>query len=120
MPRPKSPDGKRIPMTTRFSEPEAAEIDAARGNTDRSEWLREAALAAARASGRKPLPTDVITIISDERMPPGVVGVVSRGRDTVAVSGFSIGAEQAEPEPCPHPKARVIKGFCYACGKPAG
>lgn len=20
---------------------------------------------------------------------------------------------------CPHPRARVIKGFCYACGKPA-
>lgn len=36
-------------MTTRFSEPEAAEIDAARGNTDRSEWLRTIALAAARA-----------------------------------------------------------------------
>lgn len=24
----------------------------------------------------------------------------------------------ATKDGCPHPKARVIKGFCHACGKP--
>jgi hypothetical protein len=52
--RPKSPDGKRVPMSTRFSEPEADAIDAARGGTDRSEWLRTAALAFLAADGRTP------------------------------------------------------------------
>jgi len=25
-----------------------------------------------------------------------------------------------EPEPCPHPKQRVLKGFCHACGTHVG
>jgi hypothetical protein len=24
-----------------------------------------------------------------------------------------------DPDRCPHPRARVIKGFCYRCGMPA-
>jgi len=102
-------------MTTRFSEPEAAEIDAARGNTDRSEWLRDAALSVARASGRKALPTDVITITADDRMPPGVIAMVSAGPDGTAVSAVGI---RIEPEPrpdCPHPKSARLKGRCTRC-----
>jgi len=114
MARPKSPDGKRVPMSTRFSEPEAAAIDAARGNTDRSVWLREVALAAARSSGRKPLPTDVITITADDRMPPGTAALVSRGK----VTAFNIGAT---PEParksaaCPH--RLPVGAYCKTCGR---
>jgi hypothetical protein len=26
---------------------------------------------------------------------------------------------KADPDACPHPRGRVIKGFCYLCGKPA-
>lgn len=26
---------------------------------------------------------------------------------------------KVDPGACPHPRARVIKGFCYRCGKPA-
>ena len=48
MSRPKSPDGRRVAMSARFSESESAEIDAARGGVERSPWLRAAALAAAR------------------------------------------------------------------------
>jgi hypothetical protein len=45
-------------MSARFSETEAAAIDAARGSTDRSVWLRDVALAAARAPGRKRRPPE--------------------------------------------------------------
>jgi len=99
-------------MTTRFSEPEAAAIDAARGNTSASEWLREVALAAARASGRKPLPTDAITITVDDRMPAGTAAFVSRGNVTPV--------RFREPEPerpknCKHPNFRGVKGVCPDC-----
>jgi hypothetical protein len=26
---------------------------------------------------------------------------------------------KVDPGECPHPRGRVIKGFCYRCGKPA-
>ena len=48
MPRPRSPDGRRVPVSLRFSESEAAEIDAARGPVDRSAWMRSACLIVAR------------------------------------------------------------------------
>ena len=99
-------------MTTRFSEPEAAEIDAARGNTSASEWLREVALAAARASGRKPRPTDVITITADDRMPPGVAAFASRGK----VAAFNIGTEpERKTAPCPH--RLPVGAYCKTCGR---
>jgi hypothetical protein len=72
-------------MTTRFSEAEAAEIDAARGNTDRSVWLRDVALAAARASGRKRKPADAITITADERMPEGFAALATSGQPPAVI-----------------------------------
>jgi hypothetical protein len=64
-----------------------------------------------------------ITIITDERMPPGTAALVSRGRDAVSVEPFSLGAEDAQPErsrkpagkgPCEH---RVQPGaWCKRCG----
>lgn len=107
-------------MAVRFSEPEAAEIDAARGNTDRSVWLRTVALAAARALGREPLPADAVTIITDDRMPPGTAALVSRGD----VAAFRIGTDP-QPGPvlgaeCPH---RLPSGaWCKTCktAKPEG
>lgn len=56
MPRPKSPDGKRVPMSTRFSEPESAEIDAARGSMERGPWLRLAALTALERQQKPSVP----------------------------------------------------------------
>jgi hypothetical protein len=106
-------------MTTRFSEAEAAEIDAARGSTDRSVWLRNVALAAARPPGRKPLPAGAIPVITDERVPPGVVGMVSRGPDgETAVGAYNIGtgtvSTRTFPAKCEH---RLPPGtFCKTCG----
>jgi len=57
MARPKTPEGKRVTICAKFSEAQAAEIDAARGTMDRSEWMRLAALAATerqRPPARKP------------------------------------------------------------------
>ena len=54
MPRPRSPDGRRVPVSLRFSESEAAEIDAARGPVDRSAWMRSACLIVARGEESGP------------------------------------------------------------------
>ena len=82
-------------MAAKFSDDEAAVIDAARGEVNRSEWLRTAALAAAGKPAGKPGPAHP---------------VASPGR-----------VRFREPTPAgqcpPHPKARVIKGFCHACGR---
>jgi PadR family transcriptional regulator PadR len=63
-----------------------------------------------------------IGVTMDERQPPGVVGIVSRGRDSSSVSAFSLGASKPEPEqdakpvskgPCEH---RIRPGaYCRTC-----
>src|ERR1035438_422201 len=54
VPRPKRPNGRRVPMSLRFSEAEAAEIDAARGPVDRSAWMRSVCLIVARGEESGP------------------------------------------------------------------
>ena len=105
-------------MSARFTDAEAEAIDAARGGVDRGPWLRLAALAAA---GHKQPPADPlgIKIITDERMPPGTAALISRGRDGVSVSAFSLGAGEPEPQQdtdeCSHPKKDRLKGRCARC-----
>jgi hypothetical protein len=88
---------------------------------DRSEWLREAALTVARASGRKPLPTDAITIITDDRIPPGIVAMTGRGADgKPSVTALRIGPQPAPSAAaeCPH---RLPRGaWCKTCGRTKG
>jgi hypothetical protein len=119
--RKQTPEGKRVTMGVKFSESEAAEINAARGNTSASEWLRRAALTAARASGRKPLPTDAITIIPDDRIPPGIVAMAARGPDgKPSVAALRIGPQPAPviAAGCPH---RLPRGaWCKTCGRTKG
>lgn len=55
-----------------------------------------------------------IGVTVDERQPPGVVSVIASGEEVTQVRSFALADEAAD---CPHPKARVIKGFCYACGR---
>lgn len=81
-------------MSARVSEAEAQLIDAARGIEERGVWLRRAALAAA-----------------ERQRPPA--GHADRQAEAC---GQNLAAARGD---CSHPKARVIKGFCYACGKPA-
>ena len=105
-------DARTVPVSIRVSDAEAAMINAARGNMSISEWLRTVTLSAARASGRKPRPTDVITITVDDRMPAGTAAFVSRGK----VTAFNIGPEPDRvPKNCKHPNFRGIKGVCPDC-----
>jgi hypothetical protein len=83
-------------MSARFSEPEAAEIDAARGATDRSAWLRSAALIVARgkqsAPPRKPAPQPEAVYVNTDIPEP-----------------------ERKPKNCKHPNFRGVKGVCPDC-----
>lgn len=83
-------------MTSRFSEPEAAEIDAARGSTDRSSWLRSAALAIAR------------------RTPPPPAPKPAQPSEPVYVNTDTPEPER-KPKNCKHPNFRGVKGVCPDC-----
>jgi hypothetical protein len=89
MARTKTRDGKRVGISSKFSELEAAEIDAARGGMQRGPWLRQAALAAARGdrgpAAREDLPEPVY---------------------------FG----ESAPD-CRHPSGRVEDGVCQDCGQ---
>ena len=73
--------------------------------------------------GEPPQTVHGIKIVADERMPPGTAALISRGRDSVSVSAFPLGADQDKPEPastksrkdgCPH---RLPPGaYCKTCG----
>jgi hypothetical protein len=95
MPRKKSPEGKRVPMSARFSESDAAAIDEARGHEERGVWIRRAVLAAV-----------------ERQRPPE--GATDRAAQAVAEN---LAAARGD---CPHPKARVLKGLCGACGTNVG
>lgn len=82
-------------MSARFNAEETALIDAARGITDRSEWLRNAALAAAER----------------QRPPAG------RPDRMAQAARENLAAAQGD---CPHPPARVNDGLCGACGARVG
>ena len=85
-------------MAAKFSDTEAEAVDLARGDVSRSEWLRTVALAAAgkpaALAGKRAVNLPAVP-------PPGRVPF-------------------REPEPCPHPKQRVLKGFCGNCGTHVG
>jgi len=86
-------------MGAKFSDTEAEAVDLARGDTSRSEWLRTVALAAAGKPAKSPAGKPAVNL--PPVPPPGRVPF-------------------REPEPCPHPKARVHKSFCGNCGSHVG
>jgi hypothetical protein len=95
--KPRTPDGKRVTVCIKLSEQDAAAIDKARGDRSRSDWGRAALLAAASPEPRK---TEIIPLA-----PKVVISRSGRSRP---------GAD------CPHPKARIAKGLCNACGTYVG
>ena len=110
VPRQKTPQGKTVTLCAKISETDAGLIDArcaALGIT-RSAWLQS--LVAADLSGV----TDGgsvhgISLRVDPQMPRGVAALVSPGRPPVLMG-------RPSAADCPHPKARVHKGLCGACG----
>lgn len=85
--------GRRVTLAAKFSPAEAALIDAARGEVSRSEWLRDAALAAAQvlpARSRR-------AILAPEGRP------APKAREAAAAKCF-------------HPPNRRLGDYCAACG----
>ena len=95
MARPKTLQGKRVTICIKVSEEQATLIDAARGIRDLSAWGRDALLAAA-----------------ERQHPPA--GHVDRQAQAVRQNRAAANGD------CPHPKARINKGLCGACGTYVG
>lgn len=83
------PLGKRVVIPVRFSEPMAAAIDEARGETPRSVWIEEAV--AARLGGPAEVPA----------------------------ASDPVEAVQPSPakKNCKHGRMRMTKGVCPDCGE---
>jgi hypothetical protein len=103
------PDGKRVTIAVKVSESDAARIDAQRGDLSRSRWMQEA------IRGRLGcLP--VVTVS------PGVAVLAGRQAPFAdpVISAVPESLARITPAPCPHPKARILKGLCNACGTNVG
>jgi hypothetical protein len=114
-------------MSVKFSEGEAALVNAARGDRPRGAWLRDAALAALGIPvSRNAVPLSIdgikIPLVVDDRQPPGIVTLASAWRDEqgdLQVSAASMKVAPEEPpeprrKPCKHPKVHG-KGTCPDC-----
>jgi len=102
--RPRTPEGKRIVLPVRVSEPKAAAIDAARGETPRSVWIEgaiDAYLAGSRGQGSRP---------KSVYLNPNPV-YVNDAPDEVAE------AHARKPKNCKHSSMRIRKGVCPDCGE---
>lgn len=117
-------------MSARFSEAEAAEIDAARGTTERGTWLREAALSVARGSRRKPpgkRGSSIASPVTPERLQElrdkALAADIEPVSDPAELARLGIEAHCAEiaaqsaPKPanCKHRNLRMAKGVCPDC-----
>jgi hypothetical protein len=111
MSRKPTPDGRRVPVSFKLTEAEAALADALRGDAERGPWLRDLAITAARRlkDSGIPEPEDrgEVPVVRSGRRPPVAVVVPFR---------------EPEPEPAPRPRAkqpcehRVKPGsYCRSC-----
>ena len=108
MSRPKTPDGKRVSLSVKVSEPKAQAVDARRGMLGRAAYLESLIDADLNGFTGKPEPAGRSALKPRRAVPPA--------------------AEAPEPEPdvkfapaagrvrCPHPGTRVIGGWCPLCG----
>jgi hypothetical protein len=111
MSRPKSPDGHRHHVNIKLSDAEAAAIDAVRGNLERGPWMRHAALSVASRNPGIPEPKrgqKAAVPAPQPRFDPGSPPPQPKARPAAAQGN------------CPHPKARINKGLCGACGTYVG
>jgi hypothetical protein len=84
--------GKNVVFNVRVPEDVARAIDEARAGQSRSSWVA-GVIDEKLAAGENP-PVEFRSKSERKRVEEGLGS-------------------------CPHPRARVIKGFCYRCGKPA-
>jgi hypothetical protein len=113
VPRSKTSEGKRVTICAKFSEEDAALIDArcaAKGQT-RSAWLQS--LAAADLAGvRDGGEVLGIRMRIDPKMPAGTAALVSPGKAGAVI--IPVGAEPAR-KPVSH--RCPVKGWCEECGE---
>ena len=126
MTRTRTEAGKRCSVGLKVSEAVFAAIEAARGETPRALWLEgliDAELArvaglprvAARLPQRRaPRPSAAGSAGTVTFQPPGEDPVV-----TAEVPPAPRRSAKAKGG-CPHPKARIVKGLCGACGTNVG
>ena len=110
MARARTPEGKRVVIPVRVSEPMAAELDKARGDLDRSAWVRGvlSAYLAAAASGQ----ADTVPELEHGRVPV----YVHPEPAPMQVYAYTA-APEPSPEPerkrsCTHKRMRISKGVC--------
>jgi len=80
---------RREVISIRVSEGTAQAIDQVRGGTSRAKWVEEL----------------IVSELDDSREEAELAKAID--------TDF---AEARKTERCNHPRARVIKGFCYRCG----
>lgn len=113
MGRKKLDDGKRVTISAKVSEADIARIDGARGDLTRSAWVQRAI---GVVLGTVPLSAALPGVSPDApRTKP------SRPRRVVTAAALAQDRARDQRESdCPHPKARIIKGLCNACGTYVG
>lgn len=118
VPRKKSPDAKDVTMSARFSEAEAELIDAARGTTERSVWLREAALVVLRRKQDSGIPDqerDPYAHRYPRPVRPTQGPVSDSPGNPVPVTELRSARKPVAKGPCEH---RVKPGsYCTRCGR---
>lgn len=118
MPRKPTPDGRRVHVNIRVSEPEAALLDSVRGQLSRGPWMRAAALEAAHRMRDSGILESVgVEITVDDRQPPGIVSVIAPGEAMRMARAFALTPEEAAPKTanCKHKGLRMAKGVCPEC-----
>lgn len=119
MPRPKSPRGPWVTVPVKVREKDLGRIDAARGGTNRSEWMREAAMAVLRIrSGRAAAPEAPGPAPSPAVARPAPRSSAPRRAGPRAAP--AAGARQqvpAAPRPAVPPHRCPVKGYCPECGE---
>lgn len=117
------PDGKRVTLCAKVSEPTAALIDAARGQQTRSAWLQEL-IAGAIHVAPEVAPQKTPPVSAGRRQELRAMALAADiepitdaselGRRSIEAHAGQIAAQSRPAKNCKHPKVRV-KGVCPDC-----
>jgi hypothetical protein len=121
-------EGRRVTVGAKVSESLAAQLDEVRGDVSRSAFLEAALREALVTAGAVPVTGKRASPVRTGRLRPAgdvppLPPVPAPSRKALVRAETRRAAEQSparRDESCPHPKARVIKGYCGACGTHAG
>lgn len=111
MGRKPTPDGRRVPVSFKLTEAEAALIDSLRGETERGVWLRQAAVAVAHGRRDSGILQPALDALNQAMRPD----TTAQRRINAAIYAEAV-RECGEPatENCKHLKV-CVKGVCPDC-----